>query len=74
MVLLRNCLQTPHEIEVKHDKLLNLGPEQLILRVLMITQGRSLYMRAVPTWLNHKWCLEALHTRFRLVTPFMMII
>ena len=40
----------PHEIDMKHDQLLGLEPELLILHELVIDQYRYLHVNGVPTW------------------------
>ena len=42
--------QTPHDIEVRHDQLLVLEPELLIMHKIMSDQDRSLRVIVVTTW------------------------
>ena len=42
--------QTPHDIELRHDQLLGLELELLILHKMVSDQERSLHISEVPTW------------------------
>ena len=43
--------QTPREIEVRHDQVLSLGPELLILHKMVSVKDISLHVKGATTWL-----------------------
>ena len=61
--------QTPHEIEVRHEKLLGLELELLIMHEMVSYQDKSLHMIGVTTWAVQIYCLEILHPRHKLDRP-----
>ena len=69
MLLLRTRCQTPHEVEVRNEQNLDLGPYQLILSGMVSGHGRSMRVIVVPTWVSHLWCLKALRKRRTLGNP-----
>ena len=61
--------QAPHEIEVKHDKLLGLEPELLIMHEMVSVQDIYLHLSDVTTWVVQLYCLAILHLRNKLESP-----
>ena len=61
--------QTPHEIEVRHDQLLGLEPELLILNEMLSVQDISLHVNRVPTWVVQLYCPLPLNPRHRMERP-----
>ena len=51
MELWKNHHKKPHEIEVRHDQLMGLESELLIMHEIMIYQDISLNVHGFTTWL-----------------------
>ena len=69
MPSLMNGRQTPHEIEARHNQLLGLEPELLILHEIMSDRDRPLHVSGVTTWVVQICCLEILNPRHKLEIP-----
>ena len=61
--------QTLHETEVRHDQLLGLELEILILHEMVADQDRSLHVSGVPTWLVHLCGLKIFDPIHKLDSP-----
>ena len=61
--------QTPHEIEVRHEKLIGLEIEQLIQNEMVSDQYISLHMIRVPTCLVQLYCLVIINPRHKMDSP-----
>ena len=74
MEMLKIHHQTQHEIEVRHDPLLGLEPELLILHEMVSEQDRSLHLSGFPTWLVQLCCLAIFHPIHKLEILCVMIL
>ena len=61
--------QTPHEIEVRHNQFLGLGPELIILHEIVSVQDISLHRRGVNTWVAQIYFCAILYPRHKLDIP-----
>ena len=61
--------QTPHEIEVKHDQLLDLEPDLLIMYKMISDQDRSLHVSRVLTWVVQIYFPAIFNTNNKLDSP-----
>ena len=61
--------QTPHEIEARHDHLLGLEPELMILHELVSDQDIYLHVRGVATWVVHIYCIAIFNPIHKLDIP-----
>ena len=52
--------QTQHEIEVRHDQLMGVEPDLLILHEMVSYQDRYLHVSGVTNWAVQIYCI-ALH-------------
>ena len=63
MALWKTHYKTPYGIEARHDQLLDLEPELLILNEMVSDLDISLHMSGFPYWVVQIYCLEILHPR-----------